>query len=112
MSAGKAGELLDLALRSGANEIKNISFTASKEAMAKAKLEALSQASANALSKGKHVLKSLGLRFKEVHSITVDQGHSGPRPYSLSLRSAREGSTPIEAQDVEVRAQVTTILSF
>ena len=106
----KAGKMIDLSLSSGANNIQNIEYLADPKEMETAHRKALNLASQDALKKGKGILKSLGLTYKGIHSITVNPSHG--RPQAMSLRSSREMGTHIEAGDIHVNGSVAMHLRF
>ena len=110
----RVGALLDEAVAAGASRIDRVSFTATPEAIAAAKQEALRQASLNARTQADVVLDSLNLTAEEIVNIQVDNAFA-PQAKSFDVRRtalAEADSTPIVGGEQTVRASVTLQISY
>ena len=108
------GALLDEAVTAGASRIDGVSFTATPEAIAAARQEALRQASFNARTEADVVLDSLNLTAEEVVNIQVDNAFA-PQPKSFNYQRAALAEadiTPIIGGEQTVTASVTLQISY
>lgn len=87
------GDLLDLAVESGANTVQGVRFILKDQE--KAKEEALDKALADARKKADQVAFKTGVKIKETKSVTVLDS-SSEQPMPIYLRSAKlaEGGAP------------------
>jgi uncharacterized protein YggE len=111
----QVGTLLDEAVEAGASRIDGVSFTATPEAIAAAKQEALRQATTDAQTKANVVLDTLDLTSQEIVNIQIDNaGVSQPRPIARgqAVYDAESFSTPIIAGEQTVTASVTLQISY
>lgn len=111
----QAGSLLDQAVQAGATQINGISFVASDQALAQARVEALKKATQDAQQQANAVLSALGLQAKQVISIQVDAANpSPPTPvYDRAVLKAEAApSTPVVGTDEKVEASVTLNISY
>ena len=111
----RVGALLDEAVKAGVSRIDRVSFTATPEAIAAAKQEALRQASLNAQTQADVVLDNLNLTAEEIVNITIDSaGANQPQPVvrSQAAFDAESISTPIIGGEQTVRASVTLQISY
>jgi uncharacterized protein YggE len=103
---GRLGELIDIAVQAGANQVQRIAFTLSDETAPR------DTALRNAVVKARHeaevVAAALGVKFTNVHSIVVqDTGVARPvLREAMMARADGAASTPVEAGSVPVRARV------
>lgn len=72
----EAGKLIDEAVKTGATQIDGINFIATDEVLERARLEALSAATADAQSQADAVLGALNLSQREVIRIHINQARS------------------------------------
>ncbi len=98
----KVGRLLDEAVKAGATQINNISFTATEEAISNAQKEALKQATIDAKQQADAVLEALGFSAKEIVSISVN-GANPPQPKPMAMTRA-------VAQGLIMRSKLIIIL--
>jgi uncharacterized protein len=117
MPTERAGTLLDEAVKAGATQISSISFTASEDALAVAKQQALKEATQEAQQQASAVLSALGFQAKEVVSIEVNGANAPtppPRPYRAEVGqlAAKDASTPIVGGEQQVEATVTLQISY
>ncbi len=114
-----AGTLLDEAVKAGATQISSISFSASDDAIAIAKQQALKEATQDAQQQASAVLSALGFQAKEVVSIEID-GANAPTPPPISMMgalkvresAAQDASTPVVGSEQQVEATVTLQISY
>ena len=109
------GSLLDEAVAAGASRIDGISFTATEEAQAAAKEEALRKASINAQNKADVVLEALDLTANEIVNIKVDRANiESPQPFYRGEFAASRAvdSTVIIGGEQTVEADVTLQISY
>jgi uncharacterized protein len=104
-----AGKVVDLALKSGANEVQRLIFTLKNPDPVQA--EALKQAAAKARARATALASALGLKLGNVVSVSdSDQGR--PVPYAEVSKAALDSSaTPLEAGNLEVQATVTVFFA-
>jgi uncharacterized protein len=117
VSAERAGNIMDEAVKAGATRIDNISFVASDDAISQAQQQALRKATQEAQKQADVVLNALGLKPKEVVGIQINNA-SAPPPImtQAAFRSADKlearASTPVVAGEQEVEASVTLQISY
>ena len=109
----RAGQLLDEAIKAGANRINNLSFTATEQAIEAAEKQALIKAVNDAKTKAKTVLNALNLTSKEIFNIQINYTNL-PQPFSLQAAqySRNNISTPVIAGKQEVKASVTLVFKY
>ncbi|MEO1339883.1 MAG: SIMPL domain-containing protein, partial [Cyanobacteria bacterium J06635_13] len=94
----------------------SIGFTATPEAIARAKKAALRKASADAEDQAEAVLETLQLTKNEIVKIKIDAANAArPRPYASEFDAAfseSRATTPIIAGEQTVRASVTLQISY
>lgn len=101
-----AGQLLDLAVRAGANRVANLQFEASDTKAAR--MEALRLAVLNAREQADAIASAMGVGLGI--ALEVQGGVSAPNPRApagIMLRASAESTTPVEAGDQMVAASVT-----
>ena len=118
ISTDRAGTLLDEAVKAGATQISGISFVASEQAIAKARQQALTEATRDAQQQAQAVLSTLGFQPKEVVGIEVN-GASSPPPQPRPMLRAEYGklgtqdaSTPIVGGEQQVEATVALQITY
>ncbi len=105
----RAGEVIDLAVASGADRVNYLSFGLSDEKSAELRSEALTRAVWAARSDAEAVTAAMDLAITGVKEIQVG-GALSPYRYAeapLAYDAATAVSTPIEPTDVDVTATVT-----
>jgi uncharacterized protein len=104
---GRAGELLDVAVQSGATATGGVRFDlrdregAEREALRLAVADARARAEAAAAGAGRAVDRVIKVEDAR------DSGSSAPRPMMAMARTADAPSTPIEPGLIEIHARVT-----
>jgi uncharacterized protein len=115
LPTNQVGVLLDETVKAGASRIDGISFRATPEAIFTAKKEALRKASINAQEQADVVLDTLNLTSKEIIKIEVDEAKVEEPQYvardQLSNSEAKL-STPVIAGEQTVEAFVTLQITY
>lgn len=107
----KAGQAIDVAASSGANEIDSIEFSASGGALQQVQQEAIQQAVQNA-SADAHVLASaLGVSITGVVSATTSPEYT-PEPYFTTVMAAAVSTPIIAPQSLSVSATVQVVYAI
>ncbi len=104
------GDIIDYAIKNGANEVSSLTFTLSKEKNLEIRKQALDIAVQKAKSDAEVVAESLGINAGPVYSVDIDASNTNPSYYNemYSMKNADStGYTPIEAGTVEVTATVS-----
>ncbi len=107
------GDILDTAVKNGANGIDRIQFSLSKELEADVRDQALSRAAGNAEDKAESLAQTLGVRIDGVASVTESNFYYQPYNYartmSMDMAEGGEksyGGTDLSPKDVEVKANL------
>jgi uncharacterized protein YggE len=111
----QSGEILDAAVRAGANQVGGIQFDIARSDAEKARSQALKDAVQDAQKQGQDVLEALGLKIKEIRSIQAQTGGvEQPRPYEAQFAKAADGAppTPVIGGSSKVSASVTLEISY
>jgi uncharacterized protein YggE len=104
----RAGAILELAARSGANQTSGPSMSVSNREELESK--ALTAAVRNARTKAEALAKAAGVGLGEVTAI-VEGSSGGPEPYVLEARTA-DKPVPIEPGTEEIQASVSITFSI
>lgn len=105
---GKAGDLVDAAVRAGANTVDGPNLdTADKSSLYN---DALKQALSVAKDKAQAIAGAAGLTLTSVVKVT-EGGNAAPMPYFDALRSTAAANVPIEAGTQQIQASVTVTYS-
>jgi uncharacterized protein len=113
----RAGEILDAAVKNGANRIEGVSFVASEQAIYSAQIQALKQATQDAERQADAVLGTLNLKRKEVIGIQINST-SSPAPIPVAAEMMRQAvaktapSTPVVGGEQQVEAAVTLDIGY
>jgi uncharacterized protein YggE len=100
---GKAGDLVDSAVRAGANNVDGPNLdTADKSSLYNA---ALKQALTEAKGKAQAIAEAAGLTLGAV--LKVSEGSSQPTPIPFAANAAASAAPPIEAGTQQIQASVT-----
>ncbi len=114
LSTTDTGKLLDDAVKAGASRIDGISFVASDEAIERARLQVLQQATQDAQKQADTVLSALNLTRRGIVSISINSA-SAPMPQPLMRAAsfqAESATTPVIGGEQEIRASVTLGISY
>lgn len=107
VSPDRAGEVLDVAVGNGANEVQSVSFTLSDDARADLRAEALNAAMDAARTDADTLAAATNLSITGVHSVSTSGGYS-PVDSRVAYETADAGgSTSFEPGPVTVTATVT-----
>lgn len=98
------GEVLDSIVEAGANQIQGISFQRSEPG--ETGDEALRAAVADARHKAEVMAEASGMRLGRVLTMRDAPVADGPEPMMMRAEAARDASTPIEAGELSLTAQV------
>ncbi|WP_047985748.1 SIMPL domain-containing protein [Ornithinibacillus californiensis] len=109
----KVGEIVDIAVDNGANTVRNIELTVSDKNPYYN--QALTNAIQNAQDKATTMAQTLGvsinqvpIRLKEITSMAPEP----PRPFVLGVSTESAATTPIEAGQLEIKAQVEAEFTY
>lgn len=105
----RAGEILDIAVKSGVNTVNNVAFMLSEVKEKEVKDALVKEASSQARAKAENLAKGLGVSVGKVLFVTETGYNQGPWYYNaLSQAALMEASapTPINPQQVKVNLQV------
>ena len=113
--ADETGAILDAAVQAGATRIEQVNLTATQDAIAEARQQALREAVRNARQQAQAVLDELGLSQQEVRRIQI-QDADAPRPRPLAAAAARaetaNAATPVVGGEQAVEAAVTLEIGY
>jgi len=108
----KVGEIVDVAVENGANQINNINFGLSEEKEQQYKKQALSEAAANAKDKAQTIADSLGVKLGKIKSVTESNYYYTPYRYTVAETAGdavvKEVSTVLP-EDVTVTANIAIV---
>jgi uncharacterized protein YggE len=104
----KVGPMLDALVKAGINNINGIVFSVSdpKEAMSRAREQAIQEAKAKALA----MAKAAGVKLGPLLSLDENNYNPQPRPMMMSMRVESDASTPVSAGEQSM--SVTVNLSY
>jgi uncharacterized protein YggE len=106
----KTGEIIDVAVAAGANQVSSIQFLLSDEQSQVLRTSALREAVSRARSDADTIAGSIGVNITGVKSVDISQGYM-PVVFSNYDNSASAmktaAPTPIQPGDITVTAQVT-----
>jgi uncharacterized protein YggE len=104
----KVGPMLDALVKAGINNINGITFSVSnpKEAMSKAREEAIKEAKAKAQA----MANAAGVKLGPLLSLDENNFNPQPRPMMMSMRAESDISTPVSAGEQSM--SVTVNLSY
>jgi uncharacterized protein len=108
----RVGAVIDAAAQSGANNVDSVSFTLREDG--KARAQALTNATGEALGKARALAEALGGKFVRVAEVQEDSFR--PRPVynaeygaQRAMGAAAAAPTPIEAGTLEIQARVQLV---
>lgn len=102
----RVSEIIDAAVRAGANQVQRLAFTVADDEAAQR--EALRNAVVKARADAQAIAAALGLKLGAIQSV-VEQDMGGVRPLArqaLAMAADSAPATPIEPGQVEIRARV------
>ncbi|MFZ5969210.1 MAG: SIMPL domain-containing protein [Bacillota bacterium] len=105
----ETGEIIDAAVRSGANVVNNITFTVSDPA--KYYQQALSKAIDDAVSKAMMIGRKLDVIVSKVPIRIVEESYQ-QAPSSDLLLAKAEPTTPIQTGEIRITARIEAIFSY
>ncbi len=108
----KVGEIVDVAVENGANQINNINFGLSEEKEQQYKKQALSEAAANAKDKAQTIADSLGVKLGKIKSVTESNYYYAPYRYATAEAAGDgivEEVSTVLPEDVTVTANIAII---
>ncbi|MGL4617454.1 SIMPL domain-containing protein [Chroococcidiopsis sp.] len=112
----QAGNIIDAAVKTGATRIEGVSFTATDEAIAKARQQALQAATKDAQQQASAVFSSLNFSQKEIVSIQVNSASPPQPPMPLMAREAafadKAATTPVVGGEQQIEASVTLQIGY
>jgi uncharacterized protein YggE len=113
----KAGELLDAAIRAGANGVERVSFTLSKERQKEVNAEALTAASNSAKEKARAITDALGVGLGRISAISESNVQYTPYDYHPTYAKAMDMAeaappTTIQPSDVTVSAYINLVFEI
>jgi uncharacterized protein len=112
----RAGEIIDLAVANGANQVSSIQFMLSDAQALALRGDALKKAVANARADADTVAGALGVNITGLETIDISQGYTPVvyANYQMDSLSAGKSAvpTPIQAGDVTVTAQVSITYTY
>ncbi len=114
----ETGAIMDEVVKAGATQIDSIIFSASEIEINEARKSAIRKANTDAKEQASVVLENLGFSIKEIINIQVNNTETNyPRPVNVSMSEFSEmadvgASTPIEAGEQAIRANVTFEISY
>jgi uncharacterized protein YggE len=103
----KTGDLLDLAVANGANNVNGVTFTLSEEKQQALRDEALTEAVQLARADADAVARAAGLTITGVREITVGGGNIPYPMADLSYANAKTAATPLQPGELTVSASVS-----
>jgi len=111
------GDLVDAAVKAGANGLDRVSFLLSDELRDSAYRDALKEASTNANGKANSITSALGVDLGEITSISESGAIYTPYMYagaakSYDMAEAEVAPTVISAQDIDVNANVGVVYAI
>jgi uncharacterized protein len=118
VETGKAGEIMDAAVKAGASRIDGVGFVASDDAIAAAQKTALRSATQDAQAQAQAVLSTLGLSSKEIIGIQINNAVAPPpRPVPFAAKVAQDSALaaappPVVGGEQQIEAAVTLQISY
>ena len=106
----QVGEIIDRAVKAGANQVYGINFDVQdKQDM---QIEALKLAVKQGIAKAEAMAEAAGVSLGELVYMTESYSTYAPMTGYMALRADAEAATPINPDDVEVRATVELEFAF
>lgn len=112
----KAGEIVDIAINNGANDVDSVYFTLSDEKSTELRSKALKGAVAQAQVDAEVVASALGKEIVNVQSVNIGSSYvpmnydySMTKSYAVEAAGAAPVSTPVDPGTVDVTASVSIV---
>jgi len=108
----KVGEIVDVCVENGANQVNRINFGLSEEKEQEYKKEALAKATSNAKEKAETIADSLGVKLGEVRSVSEAQHYYRPYGYMMETKvgsAAVEEAAQVMPQKVDITGQISLV---
>lgn len=102
------GKAIDAAAGGGANEIRSLQFTVKDDRAYRT--EALRQAVQQARSNAEAMAGAMGLKLGKL-LLLEQSGMQEPRPMPMAMNARLAAATPVEAEPIAVRANVTLTIA-
>lgn len=107
----RVGDIIDVAVEAGANQVNGVSFTLSEQTQQKGREQALKNAVKAARDDADILASALGVRITgPVQASTGGGTYYAPMPYPAMMEGS--AGTPIQPGDVSVSAYVTITYQF
>lgn len=107
------GDLIDTAVKAGANNVNSVSFSLSDDAKEEYNILVLESAVGNAEDKANALAKSLGKNLGTVVSVSESSVYSVPYSRAdFAMEEAKAGGTQIAPQDIDYSASVTVVFEI
>ncbi len=109
---GKVGEIVDVCINNGANEINNIQFQLSEEEEQKYKKQALAEATKSAKAKAETIAESLGVSLGKIKTVSESSFRYAPYMYAMENvvgAEAVEEAATVMPKDVTVTANIQLV---
>lgn len=108
----KVGEIIDISVSNGANQINNINFGLTEAKEREYKQQAIAEASKDARAKAQTMAESLDVKLGDI--ISVSEGSFNYIPYRYDMKSSLAGDMVQEAavimpQEINVNANVNLV---
>lgn len=101
----RLGELLDLSVSLGANQVSGIAFSIENDTALRD--EARKQAMADAIRKARLYAEAAGVQLKRILSITENAGYRPPTPFvARAMKMEAADTVPVAAGDLALTAEV------
>ncbi len=107
----QVGQLIDLAVQAGANQVHGVSFSLSEEAITQARLQALELAIEDAQAKADAIASKLDLKIVGVGHVSESSGYYPPY-YAVAEKIDSSGATPIEPGQVDFTVSIHIVFLF
>ena len=109
----RAGELLDLGVKNGADSVQNVQFSLSKDAEKQAQTKLLRLASSRAKEKAEAITQGMSLSLGKIQSITESNIYN-PRPYMyntypMMAEGMAKSAPDVQPQKVSMNAHVDVV---
>jgi hypothetical protein len=109
----KVGNIVDIAVNNGANEIQSINFELSTAKETEYKKQALAEATKNAREKAQAVADSLGVKLGDIKSVSESNYYYTPRVYAMADKMGGAGAvaeaSSVLPGDVSVTGHISIV---
>lgn len=103
----KTGEIIETAIKNGAESINRLNFTLSEQGQQKIMQQAIEKAINDASTQANTVAKTIGSEIVKIKSIDVQKNfHSRPIFLENNLAVKEDSSIPIEPEDIEFEVNI------